>query len=171
MLWGTRDEPAETWDQLKLPEGPSSDFLNFPHYNTKILAIFPPFLNIWCTYSHVSWLHVPWNVPTYTGNDEVYPCLCMISPDKDGFDALFGDTLVWEGPLVWPCLLAHNRVPSHTIVLELSLAATTEHSDPVRSPNSWSSHMYTHSHVQKCLTCLLQGRNVFGFQKEFRLKS
>lgn len=61
-----------------------------------------------CMCRNVPWRSLPW-------------CLCPISPNKGGCDALFGDTWLWEQALECPCLLAHNKAPSHKTISELSL--------------------------------------------------
>lgn len=97
--------------------------MNLPHYTLIITqkfppngGDFPPFLNMPCLLTarelerphlHMQWQSLP-------------PYLCMISPCKDGFGTLFGDTLLWEQFPVCSCLLAGNKVPSRKIVSELS---------------------------------------------------
>lgn len=111
--WGLR--PPET-------EGPSNDVLmNFPCYTVIIILKSPrsrdfiPFFNMQCMYSHVFWMSLMhWNVPTYTCNDKVYLCLCIISPNKDRLDALLRDTLLWQWSLPGVSLIAGLKWSSYS---------------------------------------------------------
>lgn len=50
----------------------------------------------------------------------IYPCFAWFPLIKMNMILCLGNTLLWEGSLVWPCLLAHNKVPSYKITLALS---------------------------------------------------
>lgn len=126
MFCRIQDEPDEnSWDRLEQHEGPSTDLLNFlviPHYNTKLSN--QMFCHFWACCA--LWLWVHWNVPTFTGNDEiflnVYTCFIQGHTPRGTICSVF------------VCWLSF---PSHEIILELQLwLATIEHSNPVRSGNN-----------------------------------